>query len=131
MRRNSDTWSSSYDLPNAATVIHLVDPVINHRMFRREEAQVEMITAYRNVLYEFHDMQTIKPGAPPVLNLRVPALSLYTADRFQEDLGKLNQQSVIKGFNRLPQHVKDWFITHPTVRVELYVPGVFITQFER
>jgi hypothetical protein len=127
LRGNADTWASTY-VKGQCSVIHLVDPIVNHRMFRREEAQVELIVAYRNALYEFFDLNQMSPGYN---TLRIPALSLYSADRFQDDLGKLNQQALLKGFHRTPGNVKDWFSASEDLRVELYVPGCFMDQFTK
>jgi hypothetical protein len=135
LRRNADTWAHTY-ISGQSSVIHLVDPNLNHAMFKREEAQVEMITAYRNALFEFYDLcHASSPGAPPSRlafdTLRIPALCLYSSDYFQHDLGKLNQQALLKGFHRTPNHVKDWFTISDDIRVVLYVPGEFIEQFEK
>eukprot|EP00672_Neobodo_designis_P026451 CAMPEP_0174839194 /NCGR_PEP_ID=MMETSP1114-20130205/7881_1 /TAXON_ID=312471 /ORGANISM="Neobodo designis, Strain CCAP 1951/1" /LENGTH=413 /DNA_ID=CAMNT_0016073315 /DNA_START=49 /DNA_END=1287 /DNA_ORIENTATION=- len=128
MRGNADAWGMTY-AKDGPSVIHLIDPNVNHRMYKREEAQVEMIAAYRNALYEFWYLSVKQRKAMDVL--RIPALCLYTSDRFQDDIGKLNQQALLKGYHRCAQHVKDWYSLNERVRVEIYIPPEFMPQFEK
>jgi hypothetical protein len=130
-----------------------VDPDIHHDRFHREEAQVEMISAYRNILYEAAEvaLSSLDSGsggsirgrarqssatvraAPYVADVvRVPALCHYSCGRnLYHELGKLNQQSVIKGFHRLSSEAKEALIANRCFTVELYVPPMLLEQFER
>ncbi|KPA84293.1 putative mitochondrial hypothetical protein [Leptomonas pyrrhocoris] len=127
-----------------------VDPDIHHDRFHREEAQVEMISAYRNILYEAAELATpaesgmndagslrrssaTTRAAPFVADVvRVPALCQYSCGgRFLHELGKLNQQSVIKGFHRLSNEAKEELITNRCFTVEIYVPPLLLEQFEK
>ncbi|KAK7195945.1 hypothetical protein NESM_000527600 [Novymonas esmeraldas] len=125
-----------------------VDPDISPDRFYREEAQVEMISAYRNILYEAVELaqtsdaaaggslrrsSATRRAAPFVADVvRVPALCHYSCGpRFLHELGKLNQQSVIKGFHRLSNEAKEALITNSSFTMELYVPPMLLGQFER
>ncbi|KPI86536.1 hypothetical protein ABL78_4401 [Leptomonas seymouri] len=124
-----------------------VDPDIHHDRFQREEAQVEMITAYRNIMYEAVELATTDEAsggslrrtsatvraAPYVADVvRVPALCHYSCrQRFCHELGKLNQQSVIKGFHRLSNEAKEALISNRCFTFEVYVPPLLLEQFER
>ncbi|CAJ1029260.1 hypothetical protein Q4I30_005124 [Leishmania utingensis] len=126
-----------------------VDPDISHDRFHREEAQVEMISAYRNILYEAvelgHALSSSSAGSnlrgraatqravPFVADVvRVPALCHYSCGRrFLHELGKLNQQAVIKGFHRLSNEAKEALIMNRNFTVEIYVPPMLLEQFER
>lgn len=162
---------SAASATSAATTLHAIrqhfhtavciDPDIRHERFRREEAQVEMISAYRNILYEAVEVgragsmrggggpretcsstgphpqpqhQPPRPRATPFVAdvVRVPVLCQYSSvPRFAHELGKLNQQAVIKGFHRLSNEAKEALIVNRSFTVELYVPPVLLEQFER
>nr|VDZ45921.1 hypothetical_protein_conserved [Leishmania donovani] len=129
-----------------------VDPDISHDRFHREEAQVEMISAYRNILYEAFELGHAPPsvssasaagslrrtavtqGTVPFVAdvVRVPALCHYSCGRrFLHELGKLNQQAVVKGFHRLSNEAKEALIMNRSFTVEIYVPPMLLEQFER
>ncbi|KEG14233.1 hypothetical protein DQ04_00561020 [Trypanosoma grayi] len=104
-----------------------IDPFLDVERFRREEAQVEMITGYRNILYEAAEL----PGGSADV-VRVPALSCDTCGlRFLHEIGKLNQQSLIKGFHRIDNAAKEALVLNPRFRVEVYVPPLLLPQFTR
>ncbi|EPY17277.1 hypothetical protein STCU_10709 [Strigomonas culicis] len=118
-----------------------VDPFVDCARFRREEAQVELISAYRNILYEAAELRG-GPASAPARHLaphttaadvlRIPALSLYSSGaRFERDLGKLNQQALIKGFHRVGNEAKERLIMNRAFSVELYVPLPFFPLFEK
>eukprot|EP00796_Vickermania_ingenoplastis_P010338 gene10337-7232_t len=178
-------------------LIPCLDPWIEKREYGREEAQVEMITAYRNILMECAELYRIFPTsssssssagrrsgsdvprpaarglregkgfnrwslagatAPDVVDvLRVPALCLdqwrraggaeeeddesdaMGTERPTEDgdevpmwlheIGKLNQQALLKGFHRLPQEAKEALLQNPAFTVEVYVPPQWLPHF--
>ncbi|KAG8346217.1 hypothetical protein TRVL_02952 [Trypanosoma vivax] len=135
LRQNGDTTllrgavekCSTQGLVARFSVAICIDPFLDVERFRREEAQVEMISAYRNILYEAAEL----PGGPADI-LRVPALSCDTCGRrFMHEIGKLNQQSVIKGFHRISSAAKETLIVNSRFTVELYVLPHLLPQFER
>jgi hypothetical protein len=132
LRRNADCWTRSYAAAGGGChVVQVIDPDIGHIMFQREEAQVELITAYRNILYEYYEMRADR-RATDALELRVPALGIDTViGSLADDIGKLNQQSLLKGFHRAPGQVKDWFMLQKDFRLKLYVPGRLFAQFDK
>lgn len=104
-----------------------VDPNLDFTRFQREEAQVELISAYRNILYEAAELPG---GAADVI--RVPALACDTCgDRFRDTLGKLTQQSVIKGFHRIGHEAKETLMLNRAFTLEVYVEPLFFAQFEK
>lgn len=148
--------TAAHPLPSTSHVIRqyfhtavCVDPDIHHDRFHREEAQVEMISAYRNILYEAAELALPVNGAdgggslrrtsatlhaaPYVADVvRVPALCHYSCGhRFLHELGKLNQQSVIKGFHRLSNEAKEALILNRCFTVEIFVPPMLLEQFEK
>lgn len=152
-------------------LIPCLDPWLERREYGREEAQVEMITAYRNILFECAELfQSLTSptkraggggGASTVDILRVPALCMgqwrraggaydenddevddgdegHPAGLSEEqeevpmwlhEIGKLNQQALIKGFHRLPQECKEALLQNPAFTVEVYVPPVWLDHF--
>lgn len=155
----SSTSTAAQLLPSLSQTIrqHIhtavcVDPDISHDRFHREEAQVEMISAYRNILYEAFELglasssassasaggslrrtAVTQGGVPFVADVvRVPALCHYSCGRrFLHELGKLNQQAVVKGFHRLSNEAKEALIMNRSFTVEIYVPPMLLEQFER
>ncbi|GET89839.1 hypothetical protein, conserved [Leishmania tarentolae] len=155
----SSTSTANQLLPSSPHVIRqyfhtavCVDPDISHDRFHREEAQVEMISAYRNILYEAFELghalssasstsaggslrrtavtQRTVPFVADVV--RVPALCHYSCGRrFLHELGKLNQQAVVKGFHRLSNEAKEALIMNRSFAVEIYVPPMLLEQFEQ
>ncbi|KAG5475682.1 hypothetical protein LSCM4_04266 [Leishmania orientalis] len=153
------TSTAAQPLPSSSQTIrqhfHMavcVDPDISHGRFQREEAQVEMISAYRNILYEAVELghasvssssasaggslrRTVatQRTAPFVADVvRVPALCQHSCGRrFLHELGKLNQQAVVKGFHRLSNEAKEALIANRSFTVEIYVPPLLLEQFER
>lgn len=122
-------------------VAPVVEPILDVRRFEREEAQIELITAYRNLLYEaaelfkHEDTERVNRGdrSPRRVAdvLRVPALSTNTCGpRFAPEMGKLSQQSAIKGFHRLSNEAKEMLIMNRAFTLELYVPVPLLEQFE-
>ncbi|KAG5501536.1 hypothetical protein JKF63_03365 [Porcisia hertigi] len=141
--------SSSHTIRQHIHTAVCIDPDISHGRFQREEAQVEMISAYRNILYEAAElghtlsasssaggslqrtMATQRKGPFVADVVRVPALCHYSCgQRFLHELGKLNQQSVIKGFHRLSNEAKELLIMNRSFTVEIYVPPMLLGQFE-
>nr|CCC89502.1 unnamed protein product [Trypanosoma congolense IL3000] len=103
-----------------------INPFLSVDRFRREEAQVEMISAYRNILCEATEV----PGGPANI-IRIPALCCDTCGpRFHHEIGKLNQQALIKGFHRLGTGAKELLALNPQLSVELFVPIPLLQQFE-
>lgn len=126
----------------------MVDPLIDLERFRREEAQVEMLSGYRNLFYEAVELPAEEPSATGPAGLhrvrrtstrgrvadvvRVPALSVYSCGpRFFHEIGKLNQQSIIKGFHRVSNEAKEQLLLNTDFTVELYVPPPLLKRFER
>lgn len=133
-----------------------IDPVIDVARFHREEAQVEMISAYRNIFYEaaelcsFTNSSTSSGSLRHLLQgdsssssssssgeggvadiIRIPALSCYSCGpRFSHEIAKLNQQAVIKGFHRLSNEAKEVLVMNRSFSVELFVPPLLLEQFE-
>ncbi|RNF27069.1 uncharacterized protein Tco025E_00727 [Trypanosoma conorhini] len=104
-----------------------IDPYLDLGRFRREEAQVELICGYRNVLYEAVEL----PGGPADV-VRIPALSCDTCgENLRHELGKLSQQALIKGFHRISNEAKESLIVNPRFRVEVYVPPRLLEEFGR
>lgn len=101
----------------------LLEPFIDVPVYRREEAHVELITAYRNVFYEFAEMES-RVGI-----LRCPAISVGTT-QFSTEIAKMNQQSVIKGFHRVSAELKEVLMERPHFTVELYIPRPLLAQFQ-
>ena len=125
-----------------AHVIQVVEPDIRPYHMMRMEAQVELVTAFRNILMEFFEIccppdATGGAGAairqtPRFHTLRIPALSLSLHDgKFALDIEKMHQQALIQAFHRCSLDVKDWFAVHPQLRVELHVPQPLLAGFER
>ncbi|ESL11859.1 hypothetical protein TRSC58_00382 [Trypanosoma rangeli SC58] len=135
LRQNGDTSllrefftrrNASHD-PTMYAVTLCIDPFLDLERFRREEAQVELICGYRNVLYEASEL----PGGPADV-VRIPALSCDTCgENLRHELGKLSQQALIKGFHRISNEAKECLIVNPHFRVEVYVPPRLFEQFER
>ncbi|RNF05727.1 hypothetical protein TraAM80_04362 [Trypanosoma rangeli] len=135
LRQNGDTSllrgfftrrSASHD-PTMYAVALCIDPFLDLGRFRREEAQVELICGYRNVLYEASEL----PGVPADV-VRIPALSCDTCgENLRHELGKLSQQALIKGFHRISNEAKESLILNPHFRVEMYVSPRLLEQFER
>ena len=106
-------------------IITVMDPDLTHRMYRLEEASIEMITAFRNILFEFWDLKTARL-------LRIPALSIYThRPQLEEDIPKINQVSIIKGFHRCPNALKEWWFINKDLRIELFVPMKLLPTYQR
>ncbi|ORC87193.1 uncharacterized protein TM35_000231640 [Trypanosoma theileri] len=102
-----------------------INPYLDVERYRREEAQVEMISGYRNILYEAAEL----PNGPADI-ICIPALSCDTCGmKFYHEIGKLNQQSLIKGFHRISHVAKELLITNPNFSVEVYVPPLLFSQF--
>jgi hypothetical protein len=128
-------------------MVLVVDPNLNQDQYRNEEAQVELITAYRNILSEvaeYNDPRSHRRlcrqirdenggrADTPVSVLRIPALSLYSSGpQFEGAMGKLSQQSVIKAFHRLSQEAKETLIKDANFKVELYIPGQWYGEFQK
>ncbi|EPY43074.1 hypothetical protein AGDE_00849 [Angomonas deanei] len=134
---------SHMDIQQRFRVAACIDPFIDVSQYQREEAQVEMISAYRNILYEAAELG-MESSTTPVRRgttiskdyytadvLRIPALCVHSCGtRFYHDLGKLNQQALLKGFHRLSNEAKEKLILNRSFSVELFVPAVLFEQFE-
>ncbi|KAF8279632.1 hypothetical protein TcBrA4_0100320 [Trypanosoma cruzi] len=135
LRQNGDTSllrgtftkrSASHGTAEYAVAL-CIDPFLELERFRREEAQVELICGYRNVLYEAVEL----PDGPADV-VRVPALSCDTCGaQLRHEIGKLSQQALIKGFHRISNEAKEALILNPLFRVEVYVPPALFENFER
>lgn len=146
--RNGDTYvhtvsSDGSNGPNRLRIL-VVEPDTRHKQFRREETQVELMTAYRNVLYEVAEWHTQAPSRVGAFErprdaqriathtLRIPALSLQSCGtNVVGEIAKLNQQALVKGFHRCAPHVKEWYALQEQLRVEIYVPAAYMRDFVR
>lgn len=127
--------AAAAEVPIHYYLIPCIDPHLMQRIYGREEAQVELISAYRNVLFECSEL----PNGGYLDILRVPALGLDSWDSNNKlndlppvwlvEIGKLNQQSVIKAFHRLPPDTKEALMQNPAFTVEIYVPPVWLQHF--
>ncbi|KAH9588992.1 hypothetical protein LSM04_009224 [Trypanosoma melophagium] len=132
LRQNGDTTllrgsflKRSEDITVQFSVALCIDPYLDVERYRREEAQVEMISGYRNILYEAAEL----PQGPADI-IRIPALSCDTCgSKFRHEIGKLNQQSLIKGFHRVSHACKEVLVPNPNFCVEVYVPPLLFSQF--
>ncbi|AAQ15895.1 uncharacterized protein TEOVI_000038600 [Trypanosoma equiperdum] len=125
--RNSFVREAAHGVSAQFHTAICINPFIDVDRFRREEAQVEMISAYRNILYEAAE---VPDGRADVI--RIPALCCDTCGpRFYHEIGKLNQQSLIKGFHRIGSEAKETLMLNPKFIVEVYVPLPFLQQFQR
>jgi hypothetical protein len=140
LRKNGDTDAFSVpketihaDAKHDVLVIPVVDPDLTAEctLGGREEAQVELISAYRNILYE------VLEARHAVRVLKIPVLSMYMAGEglYDADLPKLTQEALIKGFHRLPNSGKEQLLVRrdgtPELLVELYVPVPRLPLYER
>jgi len=109
--------------------VFIVDPIADRPQYRKEEAQVELITAYRNALVEISESPTL------VQTIRIPVFSVDNAVSqtrwVEEDLGKLTQQSIIKAFHRIPTETKELLMSNPMFTVELYIPLEKLPSFQQ
>lgn len=109
-----DTSAMRFD--GFATVITCVEPVLDVDCFEREEAEVEMMSAFRNILIHVAEDTT-------ATTVHIPALCLDTAgDRLRHLVPKLNQSALLKGFHRLSGPMKDTLQLREGLSVELLVP---------
>lgn len=85
----------SYNKTVDHAVIYVVQPFIDGDEFRFEEAQVELIVSFRNMLVEVAET----PGIDRIL---MPPLCLYCHAPHQKHvIAKLNQSALIKAFHKL------------------------------
>jgi len=118
LRRAADCYRDT-----ATRTIYAVEPNLGDS-FEVDEAQVEMITTYRNILLEAYALR-------PVTTLSIPALCLRegTAGRYSNRVPKMNQMSVIKGFHRISEDAQDYFteIAHrKELAIRIAVPEVLL-----
>ena len=138
LRKNGDTdffrvaaQDVHPDAKHDVSVIPVVDPNLAQeaQFGGREEAQVELITAYRNILFEVLEARHVRL-------VKIPVLSLYSAghELYEPELPKLTQQALIKGFHRIPNYGKEQLIWRrdgePDLSIELYVPSTHLRMFE-
>lgn len=115
------------------------DPYLDHMRFRREEAQVELISGYRNILYEAAELGTSSSGAKGRSSpsnggvadvVRIPALACYSCGpRLLSGIAKLSQQSLLKGFHRLGNDAKEALLSNRRFTVELFTPSSLHEEF--
>jgi hypothetical protein len=136
-----------------ANVIQVIEPDVRDVSFQKMEAQIELITAFRNVLMDFFELSCPSSSSssafscssfsspkkfnlqekPKFSTLRVPPLSLaFHGGKFDYDIEKMHHAALIQAFHRCAGDVKDWFaIHHDLITVELFVPRAMIESFNR
>jgi len=119
LQRNGDTFVKKY---GGVSVIHVLEPDLRARVFRLEEAQVELISTYRNILLDFLDVM-VEGG---VRDLHMAPLSMgdLSGDHRKEEMVNMNHQAILKGFHRIPNDVKDRFSIRTDYTFHVCVPVV-------
>lgn len=95
----------------------------------------DQLSASESKGFRFLPTDQKRCGAVDVL--RVPALCLDqwqheqgpSRSQWAHEIGKLNQQALIKAFHRLPVELKEKLLQNPIFTVELYVPPVLLPVF--
>ena len=123
MHRCADT--SRIDVASvSSSIIYVIEPLINVPHYMLEEAEIEVITAYRNIFYEAYESQFVD-------ELRIPAISVeICGSRFEQSIVKLSQRALIKGFLRLSGDAKESFLLNRSFKVALYAPSRLFPKFE-
>ena len=106
-------------------IVYCVQPQINSHEFRFEEAQVELIATYRNMLVDVAEARGIH-------RIVCPPLCLYTCGRAHRfAIAKLNQVSLIKAFHRLSPSDREELLYRcdGTFAVEIYVDDAHYSEF--
>eukprot|EP00658_Telonema_sp_P-2_P027886 TRINITY_DN21473_c0_g1_i1.p1 TRINITY_DN21473_c0_g1~~TRINITY_DN21473_c0_g1_i1.p1 ORF type:complete len:242 (-),score=41.18 TRINITY_DN21473_c0_g1_i1:7-732(-) len=108
-----------------ASVVTCVEPVLDVDCFEREEAEVEMIGAFRNILMHLAEDST-------ATTLHIPALCIDTCgDRMRALVPKLNQAALLKGYHRLSNPMRDVLQLREGLSVEVLVPSSHWTHFTK
>jgi hypothetical protein len=135
LRKDSDTYCVSLPQPegvplskegsrDADLLVMVVNPVLDNVAYQRSEAEIEMITAYRNILAEITDwsMGVPLPYEAAALagrraaythrrrltTLRVPVLCADTeSPGLKGQLAKMTQVAIIKAFQRIAPRSKE------------------------
>jgi hypothetical protein len=117
--------TAAMQFSGAATVVTCVEPVLDIECFEREEAEVEMMGAFRNILIHFAEDTS-------ATTLHIPAMCLDTCgDRLRPLVPKLNQAALLKGFHRLSNPMKDILLLRKGLSVELLVPSAHWDVFTK
>lgn len=150
-KQEEDTKAASENNKNETSsflikthLIQVIEPDVRDISFQRMEAQIELVTAFRNILMEFFEVACPSKNnnkvdflineKPRYSTLRVPPLSLaYHNGKFDEGvMEKMHHASLIQAFHRCSRDVKDWFALHQDdLTVELFVPRSMIESFEK
>lgn len=116
--------TSIMQFQGGATVVTCVEPAFDANCFEKEEAEVELMSAFRNILAHAAEDST-------ATTLAIPALCLDTAgERLRHLVPKLNQTALIKGFHRLSVNMKQLLQSREGFTVELLVPRSHWKEFE-
>ena len=115
--------TSIMQFEGSASVVTCVEPVLDVDCFEREEAEVEMIGAFRNILMHLAEDSV-------ATTLHIPALCVDTCgDRMRPQVPKLNQAALLKGFHRLSNPMKDILQLRKGLSVEVLVPTSLWSNF--
>ncbi|CUG92364.1 Hypothetical protein, putative [Bodo saltans] len=119
----TSSTAAAHDLGGGLLVL-VVNPVLDHKDYQRSEAEVEMISAYRNILSEITDWsmgvplpfeaaalagrRAVATRRRRLTTLRVPVLSVDTeTPALRQQLAKMTQAALIKAFHRIAPRSKE------------------------
>eukprot|EP00759_Apiculatamorpha_spiralis_P041356 PhF_6_TR40011/c0_g1_i1/m.59379 len=122
LRKGADTWRVKAPTEQ---LVYVVEPDLT-QFPMPDEAQVELITAYRNILLD------AVHGFRPFSELRVPPLSVHPdlSGKHVKRIIKMNQQALIKSFHRIPEYMQDE-LNDMGAFVHVVVPDAYYELFAR
>lgn len=157
---NQEQEKNEHEKIIVAHMIQVIEPDVRDVSFQKMEAQIELITAFRNVLMEFFELscpasnssssssssrslssssaagsyEFLLQQKPRFTTLRIPPLALaFHNGKFDHgDMEKMHHAALIQAFHRCSGKAKDWFAIHQDLlTVELFVPRAMLDSFHR
>lgn len=123
-RLTSRTLACLMPIAGNEHIIFSLEPLIDSHEFAYEEAQVELMNTYRNMLVEVAEAKNINRLA------LIPLCLASSGRRHSRSIIKLNQVSLIKSFHRIAEDDKEELLyNRPNFGVDMYVPDDYYEEF--